>query len=50
MLQSLEASLKRLNTDYVDIYWLHMWDAMTPVVDLIYSGIFEQIDDHHTEV
>ena len=35
MLQSLEASLKRLNTDYVDIYWLHMWDAMTPVEEVL---------------
>jgi len=35
MLQSLEASLKRLNTDYVDIYWLHMWDSMTPVEEVL---------------
>ena len=35
MVQSLEASLKRLNTDYVDVYWLHMWDAMTPVEEVL---------------
>ena len=29
MVQSLEASLKRLNTDYVDLYWLHAWDFTT---------------------
>ena len=27
MVQALEASLKRLGTDYIDLYWLHMWDA-----------------------
>ena len=30
MRQSLEASLKRLNTDYIDLYWLHIWDFLTP--------------------
>jgi aryl-alcohol dehydrogenase-like predicted oxidoreductase len=29
--QSLEGSLKRLGTDYVDIYHLHGFDALTPV-------------------
>ena len=28
---SLEASLRRLNTDYVDIYHLHGFDALTPI-------------------
>src|SRR5215813_9284972 len=31
MVQSLEASLKRLNTEYVDLLYLHMWDYLTPV-------------------
>ena len=35
MLQSLEASLKRLNVDYVDIYWLHAWDFTTPVDEVM---------------
>jgi aryl-alcohol dehydrogenase-like predicted oxidoreductase len=35
MVQSLEASLKRLNTDYVDLYWLHAWDFMTPVEEVM---------------
>lgn len=30
MMQSVEASLKRLNTDYIDILYLHAWDYMTP--------------------
>ena len=35
MVQAVEASLKRLNTDYVDLYWLHVWDAMTPVEEVM---------------
>jgi len=31
LVQSLDASLKRLNTDYVDLYWVHAWDGMTPL-------------------
>jgi hypothetical protein len=31
MMQSVAASLKRLKTDYIDLYWLHIWDFMTPV-------------------
>src|ERR1051326_4034058 len=29
--RSLEGSLLRLNTDYVDLYWLHAWDMVTPI-------------------
>jgi aryl-alcohol dehydrogenase-like predicted oxidoreductase len=28
---SLETSLRRLRTDYLDIYWVHMWDEHTPI-------------------
>jgi aryl-alcohol dehydrogenase-like predicted oxidoreductase len=28
---SLELSLRRLRTDYLDIYWVHMWDRHTPI-------------------
>ncbi len=35
MMQSLEGSLKRLNTDYVDLYWLHAWDFMTPIEEVM---------------
>jgi aryl-alcohol dehydrogenase-like predicted oxidoreductase len=33
--QSLDASLKRLGTDYVDLYWVHAWDGMTPLDELL---------------
>ncbi len=35
MRQSVELSLKRLNTDHIDLYWLHMWDYTTPVEEVI---------------
>jgi aryl-alcohol dehydrogenase-like predicted oxidoreductase len=35
MVQTLEASLRRLRTDYVDLFWLHMWDGMTPVEEVL---------------
>lgn len=35
LMQSLNASLKRLNTDYVDLFWLHIWDSMTPVEEVM---------------
>jgi aryl-alcohol dehydrogenase-like predicted oxidoreductase len=35
MVQSLEASLRRLRTDYVDLLWLHMWDFTTPVEEVM---------------
>jgi len=30
MMEAVEGSLKRLKTDYIDLYWLHAWDALTP--------------------
>lgn len=27
MMQSIEGSLKRLNTDYIDLYYVHAWDS-----------------------
>jgi aryl-alcohol dehydrogenase-like predicted oxidoreductase len=35
MVQTLEGSLRRLGTDYVDLFWLHMWDGMTPVEEVL---------------
>jgi aryl-alcohol dehydrogenase-like predicted oxidoreductase len=35
MMQSVEASLKRLQTDYIDLYWVHLWDQITPVEEVM---------------
>jgi aryl-alcohol dehydrogenase-like predicted oxidoreductase len=35
MMQSVEASLKRLRTDYIDLYWVHIWDQITPVEEVM---------------
>ena len=31
MMLSLETSLRRLRTDHVDVYWLHLYDRHTPI-------------------
>ncbi|MCB9477742.1 MAG: aldo/keto reductase [Deltaproteobacteria bacterium] len=45
MVQAVDASLKRLNLDYIDLLWVHAWDRHTPVEetmraldDLVRSG------------
>ena len=35
MCKSVEASLKRLKTDYIDLYWLHIWDQITPAEEVM---------------
>src|SRR5438445_3193130 len=35
LIQALESSLSRLNTDYVDLYWVHVWDPLTPSDELM---------------
>ena len=35
LVRTLEASLRRLRTDHVDLLWLHMWDGMTPVDEVV---------------
>lgn len=35
LVQSLDASLRRLGTDYVDLLWLHMRDGLTPIDEIV---------------
>jgi len=35
MISALEGSLKRLGTDYVDLFILHCWDRMTPIDEVM---------------
>jgi aryl-alcohol dehydrogenase-like predicted oxidoreductase len=35
MVASLEASLKRLDTDHVDLYWVHYADGVTPMEEIV---------------
>ncbi|KQT47049.1 aldo/keto reductase [Devosia sp. Leaf420] len=32
---ALEGSLKHLGTDYVDLYWMHVWDRTTPAEEVL---------------
>jgi aryl-alcohol dehydrogenase-like predicted oxidoreductase len=45
ILGQCEESLRRLQTDYIDLYWIHVWDPLTPIEetlraldDLVRSG------------
>ena len=33
--RALEGSLRRLKTDYIDLYWLHVWDTITPAEEVL---------------
>lgn len=45
MMRSVEESLRRLDTDFIDLFWVHAWDSLTPTEevlrgldDLVHSG------------
>jgi aryl-alcohol dehydrogenase-like predicted oxidoreductase len=33
--RALHGSLRRLKTDYIDLYWLHAWDTVTPAEEVV---------------
>jgi aryl-alcohol dehydrogenase-like predicted oxidoreductase len=33
--RALESSLRRLKMDYLDLYWLHVWDTVTPIEEVV---------------
>ncbi len=35
--RALEGSLRRLKMDYVDMYWMHVWDTVTPVEEVVHT-------------
>jgi aryl-alcohol dehydrogenase-like predicted oxidoreductase len=50
MMRSVEESLRRLDTDFIDLFWVHAWDGITPVEevmrgldDLVRSGKVQYI-------
>jgi len=35
MMRSVEESLKRLQTDFIDVFYLHIWDDLTPIDEVL---------------
>lgn len=35
LMRAVDASLKRLSTDYIDLYLLHVWDSLTPAEEVM---------------
>lgn len=35
MMRSVEESLRRLDTDFIDLFWVHAWDPFTPVEEVM---------------
>jgi aryl-alcohol dehydrogenase-like predicted oxidoreductase len=46
MMRSLQGSLRRLRTDYVDLLWVHMPDGVTPIEEVI-AGLDDLISAGH---
>ena len=37
IVRACEASLKRLGTDHIELYWCHEWDGQTPVEETLHA-------------
>jgi len=37
IMQAVDASLKRLQTDHIDIYFIHCWNSKTPLEDSLFT-------------
>jgi aryl-alcohol dehydrogenase-like predicted oxidoreductase len=37
IMEAIDASLRRLQTDYIDLYWVHAWDTLTPIEEVMSS-------------
>jgi aryl-alcohol dehydrogenase-like predicted oxidoreductase len=35
LLRALEGSLRRIQSEYIDLYWVHTWDTVTPVEEVV---------------
>ncbi|MBF6178496.1 aldo/keto reductase [Nocardia otitidiscaviarum] len=35
LMLSLEQSLRKMRTDYIDVYWVHVWDRLTPIEETL---------------
>jgi aryl-alcohol dehydrogenase-like predicted oxidoreductase len=35
MMRSVEGSLRRLKTNYIDLLWIHIWDFTTPIEEIM---------------
>ena len=43
MMNSVEDSLRRMKTDYIDLLWMHVWDSLTPIDEIMhgFNGLVE---------
>lgn len=44
LIAACEKSLKRLQTDYIDLYWMHCWDKFTPIEETM-SALHDLVRD-----
>ena len=45
IMSELDASLRRLGTEYVDLYQIHRWDYETPIEETLASVAMKLADD-----